>query len=79
MLRTPVDSSNIRSVGYDESTLTWECEFHPRPPDKNRSGPVYRYYGVPPQVHQAFMQAPSKGDYHGRNIKGVYPYERVSG
>ena len=31
MNRTPVTSSNVASVGYDQNTLTLEVEFHSAP------------------------------------------------
>lgn len=38
MIRQPVSSSNIRSIGYDSKSNTLEIEFH--------SGGVYQYFGV---------------------------------
>ncbi len=68
MIRQPVDSSNLRSVGYDEATQTLEIEFH--------NGGIYQYYAVP-SVYQALMSAPSHGKYFHAHIKGVYQYKRV--
>jgi hypothetical protein len=39
MLRTPVSSSALRSVGYDPQTQTLEIEFN--------SAEVYQYFNVP--------------------------------
>ena len=36
MIRQPVSSSNIRSIGYDSMSSTLEIEFH--------SGGVYQYF-----------------------------------
>ena len=69
MDRTDVVSSNLKSVGYDESSEVLEVEF--------RHGGVYQYSGVPPEVHRALMDADSHGRYLAAEIKGKYRYERV--
>ena len=67
--RTSVVSSNILSVGYDERTQTLEVEFI--------RGTVYQYYGVPDNIHQELMNAPSKGQFFNTYIRDMYPYSRV--
>ncbi|MEV6328492.1 KTSC domain-containing protein [Streptomyces sp. NPDC051909] len=69
LLHQPVHSSNLRSVAYDEVGWVLEVAFH--------GGRLYRYDGVPPQVHAALMAAPSKGTFLARFIKGRYPYRRI--
>lgn len=69
MDRQPVQSSNIRSVGYDATTLTLEVEFH--------SGGIYQYLNVPASVHQDLMQASSKGSYLHNHIRDHYLFRRV--
>jgi len=69
MNRTPVCSSNIRSVGYDSASRTLEVEFH--------SGGIYQYSGVPEAIYQDFMRAASKGSYFHDHIKGRYPDRQV--
>ncbi|MDE9537282.1 KTSC domain-containing protein [Xenorhabdus bovienii] len=69
MNRVPVSSSNLLSVGYDSTTLTLEIAFH--------NGGIYQYDGVPANVHQGLMSAPSKGKYFHQYIKNVYPYRKV--
>ena len=69
MIRKPVVSSNIRSIGYDGANQVLEIEFH--------SGGVYQYYSVPASVYNALMQAPSHGQYFHRHIRGVYRYQEV--
>ena len=68
MIRTPVRSSNLQSVGYDAVTRTLEIAFV--------SG-VYQYFEVPAAVHQALMEAKSKGAYHAAFIKDQYRYAKV--
>lgn len=69
MNRTPVSSSNLRSVGYDQSSNTLEIEFH--------DGRVYQYYNVPKRIYQGLMSASSHGKYHNRRIKDSYRYSRI--
>jgi hypothetical protein len=58
----PVDSSAIRAVGYDGSTLT--VEFH--------SGRIYDHPNVPCSVFESFMHSSSKGAYYNRHVRGRY-------
>jgi len=67
--RRLVQSSNVRSVGYDAPSKTLELEFH--------SGRLYQYSGVPEIIYQGFMRAASKGSYFHDHIKGRYPDRRV--
>jgi hypothetical protein len=69
MERTPVRSSNIRSVGYDLASRMLEVEFH--------SGGLYDYSGVPETIYQGLMRAASKGSYFQDHIKGRYPDRKV--
>jgi hypothetical protein len=70
MIRYPVSSSDVASVGYDASTSTLEVEFH--------SGGIYRYLGVPEQDFVALTSGSgSVGRYLNAQIKGRYRYQRV--
>jgi len=69
MDRTPVRSSNIRSVGYDPASRTLEVEFH--------SGGLYQYSDVPENIYHGFIRAASKGSYFHDHIKGRYPDRQV--
>ena len=42
------------------------------------TGKLYRYYEVPPRVHDAFRTARSKGRFFNSHIKERYPFQRVS-
>ena len=57
-----VNSSAIRAVGYDGSTLT--VEFH--------NGRVYDHPRVPRSVYESLMRVTSKGAYYNQNIRGRY-------
>ena len=69
MKRTPVTSSNLKSVGYDPKTRVLEIEFV--------SGAVYQYNNVPPRVYEELMKASSHGKYFHAYIRNQYPYKRV--
>jgi hypothetical protein len=61
MERTPVKSSNVESVGYDEETKTLEVQF-------KGSHKVYQYSGVESQTHADLMGAESIGKFVHQNI-----------
>lgn len=67
MQRAPVQSSNVRSVGYDAGVL--EVEFS--------SGGVYRYAGVPEATYQALMKSPSIGRYVAAQVVGKFETEKL--
>lgn len=71
MIRQSVNSSNIRSIGYDEETRTLEVEFH-----YNNS--IYQYYSVPESVHRKLMNASSHGTYFDQKIKNQYRWKKIS-
>ncbi len=70
MVRQPVESSNLKSVGYDPATKTLELEF--------QNGGVYQYYEVPRDVYDGLMKADSHGRYFISAIKGAYPFAKLS-
>ena len=69
MFREAVQSTNIRSVGYEEATETLEVEFV--------NGSIYQYVNVPVNVHAEFMYASSKGRFHHLYIKDSYAHSRI--
>lgn len=75
MERTTVESSNIQAIGYDPNNGVMEVEFgrdtYPGYP-YNR---LYHYYGVPSEVHQALMDAPSHGEYHYEFVAYQFTYK----
>ncbi len=80
MERQPVESSNLASVGYDESQQLLEIEFganatRARPGTSDIS--VYRYFSVPRSVYEGLLAADSKGKYLNLMVKGIYRYERI--
>jgi hypothetical protein len=69
MIRQPVSSSNLKSVGYDPNSALLEIEF--------QGGSIYQYSGVPQNVHQALMAATSLGSFVHEHIRGKYSYRKV--
>ena len=70
MLRQVVESSSLRSIGYDRATATLEVEFS--------SGGVYRYADVPPELWSAFRHADSKGRFFQDHVRDRFTTARVS-
>lgn len=64
MIRTPIQSSQIASIGYDAATKEMHIEF--------RGGKVYTYPGVEPGDHAALMGAESVGKHFGSAIRPKY-------
>lgn len=64
-----VSSSNITAIGYDEPERRLVVEFD--------SGGRYSYAGVPAEVYQSFMSAPSPGKFFYGHIKGRYSYQQA--
>lgn len=69
MLRQPVSSSNLHSVGYDPASQILEIEFH--------GGRIYQYFNVPASVYQNLMRAASHGKYFADFIRYNYRYQRI--
>jgi hypothetical protein len=69
MRRRRVDSSTMRSVGYERKRRVLEIEFE--------SGAVYQYLGVPARIYEQLVGAESKGRYFNSEIRDVYPYVQV--
>lgn len=70
MKRSPVNSSNVLSVGYDTTTSTMEVEF--------RNGDIYQYYEVAERIYQNLINAASVGKYLDQNVKKRgYRYKKI--
>lgn len=67
MKRIPVNSSDLKSVGYDKNNQILEVEFL-----SNCS--VYQYSRVPEKVYLELMNAESHGQYFSRCIKNNLLY-----
>ena len=69
MQRKRVNSSRLRSIGYDEQTETLEIEMS--------DGTVYQYGKVSPEVHRRFMNAPNPSTFFEDKIAEEYTAKRV--
>ena len=69
MERKRVNSSRLRSVGYDEQSRTLEVEMS--------NGKVFQYSGVYPEVHRRFMAAPNPTAFFDDKIAEEYSAKRV--
>lgn len=67
MEREYVESSMIRSFGFENSTL--EIEFN--------SGAIWQYFDVPENVYYEMKSASSCGKFFHANIKGQYAESRI--
>lgn len=70
MRREPVDSSVIKTLGYNDATHLLEVEF--------QTGRIYQYFLVPSAVHTALMRAKSIGEYFNHRIRNRYRYVEVT-
>lgn len=61
MERHPIQSTQIKSVGYDEKTSTLEIEFH--------RGKIYQYHPITKEGYEAMMKAESPGKFFHANIR----------
>ena len=61
--------TTLRTIAYDEIGEVLQLEFCSRA--------IYHYLGVPAGVHEALLEAPSKGSYFNRAIRGRFPYRRL--
>lgn len=69
MERKRINSSNIRSVGYDARNRVLEIEFS--------NGGIYQYAGVSEEVHRRFVNSPSAGSYFRDNIEENFSGKRI--
>ena len=70
IMRDSVDSSNIKSIGYDSESSTLEIEFS--------HGSTYQYCNVPEEIYLMLLKSASKGKFFHDSIKrGGYSYKRI--
>jgi hypothetical protein len=68
MKREPVESTAIKSIGYNEDKQILEVEIL-------ETGRVYKYFNVPLEEYMDFLDAKSLGEYYNRVIKENYEYK----
>lgn len=69
MYRQRVESSVVRSVGYDRKLRVLEVEV--------AGGAIYQYLDVPAREYFALVSADSVGRYYNREIKETYEFRKV--
>jgi hypothetical protein len=57
----PVKSSNVKAVGYDEENKTLQVEF--------RSGGIYQYASVQPEMYADLLAAESVGRFVSQVVR----------
>lgn len=60
----PVESSNIKAIGYDESLNKLFIQY--------KSEKIYFYNDVSKEVYTSFLNSESKGKFYYSQIKGKY-------
>ncbi len=69
MERKSIESSMIRSIGFDPDSSILEIEFN--------SGAVWQYFDFPESEWYEFEGSESQGKFFNREIKDQYPENRV--
>jgi len=69
MERKKVNSTLIRSAGYDPAGQVLEVELN--------DGSVWQYSKVPSEVHRRFMAAPSMVSFYRDSIEDEYSRRRL--
>jgi len=70
MKKINVESSSIKSIGYNSQSCILEIEFI--------RGAIYQYRNVPSLHVVRLLFAESIGKYFDQNIKKNYEYEKIS-
>lgn len=64
-----MNSSNIKSVGYDRDRKVLEVEF--------KTGAVHQYEDVPGDLSEQMVRAESVGRFFSEHVRGRYKSSRV--
>jgi lysyl-tRNA synthetase class 2 len=70
MISTPIESTVLASITYDEPTQLLLVEF--------RAGAIYCYFGVPLTVPAGLLAAPSKGAYFNRFVRARFSFTKLT-
>jgi hypothetical protein len=62
-------SGTVEAFSYDPATKTQIIHF--------KSGDIYKYEGVPPEIHDQFVKDASQGSFHYNNIRGRYETTKI--
>ena len=69
MEREYIQSTNLKSIGYDSNSSTLEVEFI--------NGAIWQYYDVFESTYYELKSASSVGKYFNANIKGSHSESQV--
>jgi KTSC domain-containing protein len=69
MKTTAVDSTTLRTIGYDAERQLLQIEF------QNHS--IYQYFDVPEAVYEELIHSPSKGTYFNQCIRSEFDFVHV--
>ena len=69
---TQVNSSLIKSIGYNTLTEQLSVVLTAQPTT------IYNYNGVARSTANQFVEAPSKGQFFNRNIRGRFPTTKAA-
>jgi len=70
MTSSSVESTTLSAVAYDRFHLRLWLTF--------RSGAMYCYDGVPAEVHERLLAAPSKGAYFNKSVRARFPFQKIT-
>ena len=71
LVRVPVNSRTVKTIGYDACNSVVEVEY--------KTGSVYRYFEVPVQDYEKLKNAKSVGTYLNQIFKKKgFPYKRIA-
>jgi KTSC domain-containing protein len=68
-METP-ESTAIRAIRYDAERQRLVVRFI--------DGDEYAFVGVPGEVHRSFADAESKGRFFAEEVRGHYPYNKLT-
>lgn len=69
ILMKPVQSTNIKGIGFAESKLILQVQFN--------NGTVYQFYEVPEIIYNQFNAAQSKGRFFQMHVKDLYKFKKM--
>ena len=67
--RQHVRSSNIKAIGYDQTSNILEIELN--------NGHIYQYFDVPNKIYLSLIDAASKGKYSHSGIKSRFEFKQI--
>ncbi|MBK0380548.1 KTSC domain-containing protein [Mucilaginibacter segetis] len=70
MHRKTVESTALKSIGYDAEKHVLELEFR-------ESGDVWQYLNVKPAVYKKMMESESLGSFFVNKVKGVFDENKI--